>query len=67
MRKLCFYVARCLDDSSAYDIRARTLREVKARLMTVDPASYGQPERVEIPYRSVFDLMEALCGEGKAY
>ncbi len=68
--KLVYWVAVCLDDSSAYNFRAKTRKECK-RLLEEHNATGGGAKysdtvrRVEVHYASGFDLLDqALCEGG---
>ena len=66
--KLVYWIAVCLDDSSAYNLRAKTRKECK-RLLEEHKASGGTGysdniERIEVHYTSGFDLIDQALGEG---
>jgi len=66
--KLVYWIAVCTDDSSAYNIRAKTRKECK-RLLEQHLSSGGTGysdniKRVEVHYASGFDLIDQALGEG---
>jgi hypothetical protein len=66
--KLTYWMAECLNDSSAYNLRAKTKREVVAMLDEHwDRSSYGPPRKVTVEYADGFDLMAECLSEGGAY
>ena len=66
--KLTYWIAECLNDSSAYNIRCTTKREVKERLADhYDPDGYGPVRKVTVEYNNAFDLMQVCLGEGRGY
>ena len=69
MPKLTYWVAPCLTDSRAYNIRARTRKEAKAlRDDSRDGAKhFGQPQKIEIDYTDAFDLLRLCLDEGSIY
>ena len=63
--KLSYWSAKCLNDSPAYNIRAKTKKEATAKRKSYGgDGSYGPVVKVAIEYRDAFDLMECCCGEG---
>lgn len=63
-RKLTYWYARCLNDSDAYSIRARTRREAAARV-TGRETDFGPVVKVVVEYRDGFDLVSRALGEGR--
>jgi|TARA_R100000084_G_C4612494_1_gene128851 hypothetical protein len=66
--KLVYWIAVCTDDSSAYNLRAKTRKECK-RLLEEQKARGGARfsdniKRVEVHYASGFDLIDQALGEG---
>ena len=67
--KLVYWIAVCTDDSSAYNIRAKTRKECK-RLLEKHRTSGGgvrysdNIKRVEVHYASGFDLIDQALSEG---
>jgi len=67
--KLVYWVSVCLDDSSAYNFRAKTRKECK-RLLEEHNATGGGAKfsdtikRVEVHYASGFDLIDQALREG---
>tara|TARA_R100001163_G_scaffold2804_3_gene4313 strand:- start:152 stop:379 length:228 start_codon:yes stop_codon:yes gene_type:complete len=66
--KLVYWIAICTDDSSAYNLRAKTRKECK-RLLEEWKAGGGTGysdniKRVEVHYASGFDLIDQALGEG---
>lgn len=63
-RKLHYWVAICLNDSSAYNIRGRTRKEVKeSQFYSAD--QYTSPKRVTVQFNDAFDLLvECLQEDG---
>lgn len=68
--KLVYWACRCLDDSSAYNIRERTMKEALKKRDEYNKGggmSYGPVTKVEVDYHGgAFGLMQALMGEGGA-
>ena len=66
MPKLVYWVAPCLDDSSCYNIRAKTKKECIAQINQLDdPSSYGPIVKHVIEYKDSFDLMYWCLGEAR--
>ena len=65
--KLTYWVSQCLNDSDAYNIRAKTKREVFDKLATCDPDGYGPVKKVTVEYDDGFDLMVQCLNEGRGY
>jgi len=66
--KLTYWVSQCLNDSDAYNIRAKTKREVFDQLAnTHDPDGYGPVKKVTVDYDDGFDLMAQCLNEGRGY
>ena len=65
-RKLVYWVCECQDDSTAYNIRAKTRREAKALLKERegDEARFGPIKKVEVEYWDTFDLVVQSLSEG---
>ncbi len=67
--KLVYWTAVCLEDSEAYDFRAKTRKECK-RLLEEHKASGSKKmysdniERIEVHYTSVFDLIDQVLSFG---
>jgi hypothetical protein len=61
--KLVYWCCARRDDSSAYNIRARTKREANKQRAEM-PNSYDEPVKVVIKYADAFDLIERALGEG---
>jgi hypothetical protein len=61
--KLTYWVAPCLDDSPAYNIRAKTKRDCLAEREARGARSYGEPQKHVIEYDDAFDLMEQCLSE----
>jgi len=68
LHTLTYWVSECLDDASAYNIRAATRREVVAQKAALhNPYSYGPPTRVTVTYTGALDLLIQCLDEGAAY
>ena len=69
--KLVYWVAPCLDDSSAYNIRAKTRKEAKRllaqHLSGGGGVTYGEVQRHEVHYKDGFDLVDQALGDGNLY
>jgi len=65
MPKLTYWVAQSLNDSAAYNIRAKTKKEA-LRQVGNDGAYYGEVKKVVVEYRDGFDLMDQCLTEGGA-
>lgn len=66
--RLTYWVAECLDDSSAYNVREKTRKACAARVAEHhDQGSYGAPKKVTVEYDNAFDLMDQCLGEGHGY
>jgi len=66
--KMTYWMAECLYDSSAYNVRAKTKREVVNMVAdNFNPDDYGEPKKVEVEYDSTFDLLLQCLGEGRGY
>lgn len=63
-KTLRYWVAVCLDDRSAYNIRARTRKACNKQRDKDGRKRFGKPAKVEIPYTDAFDLVCAVLGEG---
>lgn len=63
---LTYWVCENLDDSKAYNLRARTRREVVAMRAEygVNAERFSKPFKVEMQYRDAFDLVARVLGEG---
>lgn len=62
--KLVYWVAPILNDSEAYNIRAKTLKQCKLLVSRHHtPGDYGEPFKVETVYDDAFDLMCQCLGE----
>ena len=65
--KLTYWIADNERDHSCYSIRAKTRKEVKARLATIwNPKDFAEVRKVTIHYDNAFDLMAQLLQEGGA-
>ena len=69
LKKLTYWVAECLNDHAAYNLRAQTRREITQMFVSgdrfaPDPSCYGKPHKVTVEYRGVFDLLCYALGEG---
>ena len=66
--KLTYWVEKCKNDVSAYNIRSRTRKECFKSLESLDfddwRDEFENPVKVEVEYESGFDLMEQCLGEG---
>lgn len=68
--KLTYWIAECLDDSHAYNIRAKTRKAVVAELAEKEGEireGYGPPKKVTVEYQDAFDLMDQCMNEGRGY
>lgn len=65
--KATYWIAECLTDSKAYNLRAKTRREVVTRLANTAPGDYSEPRRVTVEYLDGFDLIGACLSEGGGY
>lgn len=61
--KLTFWIARCLDDVSVYDIKSKTKKECMEQLKHYPIESYDKPIKVTLEYKDGFDLMQGITGE----
>jgi len=60
--KVTYWLAPRLNDSPVYSLRARTKREVLAKIASGDASDFGPVEKVVIEYRDAFDLVQQLVG-----
>lgn len=71
MRRLTYWVMEARNDSSAYNVRARTkrdaLKEAVKRFGNDWPEEYGDPKKVVVSYEAPFDLLEACLSPGAGY
>ena len=66
MPKLVYWVAPCLDDSSCYNIRAKTKKACEAQIKEFnDPKAFGPVVKHVIEYKDAFDLMYWCLGEAR--
>jgi hypothetical protein len=65
VRKLTYWIAQCLDDSSAYSIRRRTRREAQAAAKERDEGRYGPLRKVVVEFENVHELVFRALGEGR--
>tara|TARA_R110000796_G_scaffold52803_1_gene124338 strand:- start:1087 stop:1305 length:219 start_codon:yes stop_codon:yes gene_type:complete len=62
--KLTYWMCECLNDSSAYDIRAKTKKgALQERADRSEACSYGEAQKVTLEYADSFDLLDACLGE----
>ena len=67
IRTLTYWMAECLNDSSAFNIRRKTRREVAAEVATrYNPGDYGKPKKVTVEYENALDLVTMCLGEYSA-
>jgi hypothetical protein len=62
-----YWVAVCINDSKAYNVRAKTKKEVLETLENYDSSDFEAPKKVEVEVDSAFDLLKMCLGEGGAY
>lgn len=68
--RLKYWVAPCLDDSSAYNRRAKTLQELlrdKDYIQDLADGRFGPPEEVILEYDNAFHLVTSLLSEGGGF
>jgi len=69
--QLSYWISPCLNDSSAYSIRAKTKKEVVAQMKErneeADGCRYGPVKKVTIEYKDAFDLMLACSDESRGW
>ncbi len=63
--KLTYWLAECLNDSTAYNIRRKTRRAVTNILADHDRSRYGPVRKVAVEYSDGFDLLNQCMGEGR--
>ena len=62
--KLVYWVARCKDDDSAYNIRERTKKVANAARIAAGEDRFEPVEKVVVEYDDGFDLLKQCLGEG---
>jgi len=65
--KLTYWVANCLEDSQAYNIRKPTRKAVLEEINCGDyaPGMYTKPHKVTVEYNNALDLLnQCLCESG---
>jgi len=67
--KLTYWIAQQDSDSMVYDLRAKTKRELVAKMNDPFHADrrYGTPHKVTVEYNDAFDLMKECFSEGAGY
>lgn len=65
MAKLTYWVCECLIDHPAYNLRAKTKKEVLQMREQRGEDRYGEPTKNTIHYRDAFDLMDICLGESR--
>jgi hypothetical protein len=70
--KLTYWVSESLNDSCCYNVRAKTKKEVIARLDELGDddwvkTNYGKPFKVSTVYVDAFHLMTECLEEGGGY
>ena len=66
--KLTYWVSECLNDSHAYNVRAKTKKEVVHQLREHYNASgYGPVKKVTVEYFGAFDLLIECLSEDGGY
>ncbi len=64
--KLTYWVATCLKDSEAYNIRAKSKKECQDILKnSYNPEHFSEVHKVTVEYRDAFDLMMSCRSEGR--
>jgi hypothetical protein len=64
--KLTYWQARCLNDSSVYDLRAKTKKQL---LRDIEECSqcgtrFDKPEKIVLEYSDGFELLDTTLSEG---
>lgn len=67
MSKLTYWYCECLVDHSAYNLRAKTKKEVLKMKESRPDGRYGEPKKNVINYRDAFDLMDICLNEDRGY
>jgi len=67
MFKLTYWIAKQNDDHRCYDIRAKTKREVLAKMKEQNYKAWEKPIKVTIEYKNAFDLMSQCMSEGSLH
>ena len=70
MATLNYWICECLVDSSVYNIRAKTKKEVLDKLneLGIERADdYAKPAKRTIEYNDSFDLMQICLGEARGF
>jgi hypothetical protein len=69
MKKFVYWFAECVNDSSSYSIRAKTKKGLMEQLSAITDWGdhFGPPQRHEIEYEDIMDLVSICLGEGRAY
>lgn len=62
--KLTYWQAKCLNDSSAYDLRATTKKELIRLVGESDWHKFDNPEKIVLEYSSGFELLDTVLSEG---
>lgn len=63
--RLTYWYAAIRDDSSTYNIRARTRAECDALRKADGAERYDRPRKVVLNYEDAFDLVCLVRGEGR--
>jgi hypothetical protein len=70
MRKLTYWVAKCIDDSDVYSIRAKTRKECLAAIANsgnIIGKDYEKPIKVTVEFKDPFDLLNDCLSESRCH
>jgi len=67
MAKVTYWLSACLDDSTVYNLRAKTRKALNVLLDERGREGYGKPRKVTLEYADTLDLLNQVLGEGGVF